>query len=335
MKRASPTRPTPRSTSTARATSSMARARPAPAASSTAAPAASTAISSVRRRTKTRRFGPATSIRKRSSKPRSSRAPKERVVDGRRIEVTIARPIGIYGPERHALPEDVSRDQEGHLPDARRGRGVLSPHLHRRSRRGVHPVRGSAAGRGPHLHPRRAAVYDDERAGAADGRCAGREAALAAAAGVAVLDRGVAVRADLRAAAASSRRSIAAASTSTRRAAPSTSRGPGPNWATRPPSISKPDCAAPSSGIVSRHGCRQAPQRRPDLRSPRMDRFTHARREAAVRVDDPALRSGALRRVAGQPAHEGHVRGHARTARHRRDLSASRQVRSGDAAARS
>ena len=109
--------------------------------------------------------------------------------------------------------------------------------------------------------------------------------------------------------------------------------GPRPSWATRPPSISKPACAAPSSGIVSRHGCEQASQRRPDLRSPRMDRFTHARREAPVRVDDPALRSASAstcrwsacaRRISSDDTLE----------QFGIDVTylASRQVRSGDAA---
>ena len=68
---------------------------PASAASCTAARSASTATSSIRRPTRTRRSGPATSIRSPSSKASESRA---RPARGTGIEVVIARPTGIYGP---------------------------------------------------------------------------------------------------------------------------------------------------------------------------------------------------------------------------------------------
>ena len=71
------------------------RRAPASAASCTAAPSACTATSSIRRPTKTRRSSRATSIRRRSSKASGWRArPAARLG----IEVTIARPTGIYGP---------------------------------------------------------------------------------------------------------------------------------------------------------------------------------------------------------------------------------------------
>ena len=73
-------------------------------------------------------------------------------------------------------------------------------------------------------------------------------------------------------------------------------------------------------------------ERPPGLRSPRLGRVAHARRQAPVRVDDPALRSGALQRVARQPAQEGPLGGNARVVRHRHHLPAQVEVRSGDAA---
>ena len=63
-------------------------------------------------------------------------------------------------------------------------------------------------------------------------------------------------------------------------------------------------------------------ERAAGLRPSRLGGVAHARREAAVRVDDSALRSRPLQRVAGQPAQEGPVRGDARRARHRHHLPA-------------
>ena len=173
----------------------------------------------------------------------------------RRSRSSIARPIGIYGPGDTRFLKMFRGIARGTLPDARVGRGVLSPHLHRRSLRGLQLCGEVPRSRGPHLHPRRAAIHDAERAASADGRGARREAAAAAAAGVAVLDRRRAVRGDLRAAA----HRAAALSPPRRllhaRAAPSTSRGPAPSWATRPPSISKPACAAPSEWYRAQACC--------------------------------------------------------------------------------
>ena len=69
--------------------------RRASAASCTAARSASTATSTIRRPTKTRRSSPATSTRSRSSKERTSR---RETAARSGIELTIARPSGIYGP---------------------------------------------------------------------------------------------------------------------------------------------------------------------------------------------------------------------------------------------
>ena len=77
-------------------------------------------------------------------------------------------------------------------------------------------------------------------------------------------------------------------------------------------------------------GRREAAEHRPHLRPPRVGRVAHARREAAVRVDDPAIRPVALQRLADQPAPQGPVRGHARAVRHRRHLPGAAQVRSRD-----
>ena len=63
-----------------------------------------------------------------------------------------------------------------------------------------------------------------------------------------------------------------------------------------------------------------AAEHRPHLRSPRLGRVAHARRQAAVRLDDSALRQGAVQRLADQPAPEGLVGRHARAVRHRRHL---------------
>ena len=75
-------------------------------------------------------------------------------------------------------------------------------------------------------------------------------------------------------------------------------------------------------------GSRLPAEHRPHLRPPRLGRLAHARREAPVRVDDPALRQDALQRLADQPAQEGPVGRHARRVRHRRDLHGAAQVRS-------
>ena len=87
--------------------------------------------------------------------------------------------------------------------------------------------------------------------------------------------------------------------------------------------------------MTSRHryrlpdpGSRHPSERRAHLRSPRLGRLAHARRQAPVRVDDPALRQVALQRLAGQPAQEGPVGRHARGVRHRRHLHGAAQVRS-------
>ena len=61
-----------------------------------------------------------------------------------------------------------------------------------------------------------------------------------------------------------------------------------------------------------------------------MARLADARRQAVVRLDDPALRRAPLRRVADQPAASGYVGRHARSAGDRRDLPRPVEVRPGD-----
>ena len=107
----------------------------------------------------------ATSIRRRSSKGSGSRAKRRRETG---VEVVIARPTGIYGPgDRRLLKlfRGVARRRFVILGD---GRHLLSPHLHRRSRRRLPSLR-RRAGRGrPHLHPRGRRGDDAERADGAD-----------------------------------------------------------------------------------------------------------------------------------------------------------------------
>ena len=99
------------------ASSSRRRPRPACGASCTAAPSACTATSSIRPPTRTRRSGPATSIRRRSSKASGSRARRRRA---RGIELTIARPSGHLRPGRSPAAEAVSRRRAAPIRRARR-----------------------------------------------------------------------------------------------------------------------------------------------------------------------------------------------------------------------
>ena len=82
-------------------------------------------------------FNPVTSIRRRSSKPSSWRgstgAPMRSRSSSRGRSASTAR--------RHALPEDVSGHGARAVSDARSGRGVLSPDVHRRSGRRIPAVR--------------------------------------------------------------------------------------------------------------------------------------------------------------------------------------------------
>ena len=89
------------------------------------------------------------------------------------------------------------------------------------------------------------------------------------------------------------------------------------------------DCRHPRTTCPG--GLYRSDSRSAGLRSPRLGRLAHARRQAPVRLDDSALRSGALRRVARQPAQEGPVRRNARRARHRHHVPAQVEVRSVDA----
>ncbi len=102
---------------------------------------------------------------------------------------------------------------------------------------------------------------------------------------------------------ASSRRFSGAASISTARAARSTRPVRARSWATIRPSTSNrhsPDRRlVPFAGVVV---SRPQTERRPHLRSPGMGRVAHARRQAAVRVDDPALRREQFNGLADQPA---------------------------------
>ncbi len=99
--------------------------------------------------------------------------------DARRgLEVIIARPIGIYGPGDTRFLKMFRGIATRPLSDARLGRGVLSPHLHRRSLRGVHPVRRSR--RRPRAAPTSSAGRGTRRSNELArlmARGAGREAA--------------------------------------------------------------------------------------------------------------------------------------------------------------
>ena len=89
---------------------------------------------------------------------------------------------------------------------------------------------------------------------------------------------------------------------------------------------------AASSARARRRPAHEPSAERPaGVRSPRVGRVAHARRQAPVRVDDPAVRSQPLQRLAGQPAKEGSVGRDARRARHRHRVPAPLQVRSRDA----
>ena len=105
---------------------------------------------------------------------------------------------------------------------------------------------------------------------------------------------------------------------------------PARSCANRCPSVPSPSACRRESS-VTREAVNGEPcwsslnkiQRPAGLRSPRLGRVAHARREAPVRVDDSALRSRALRRLARQPAQEGPLGRNARRARHRHHLSAA------------
>ena len=84
------------------------------------------------------------------------------------------------------------------------------------------------------------------------------------------------------------------------------------------------------SGRAQRRVTAEA-ERPPGLRSPRLGGIADARRQAAVQLDDSALRSDALQRVPGQPAEEGPVGGDARVDGRRHLVPAQVEVRSGDA----
>ena len=85
------------------------------------------------------------------------------------LDVVVARPIGIYGPGRPPLPDDVSRPGARTVSDDRQRPAVLSPDLHRRPGRRLSVVRHGAGGERPHLYPGGPALHD-ARATRAAGR---------------------------------------------------------------------------------------------------------------------------------------------------------------------
>ena len=97
------------------------------------------------RRTRTRRSGPATSTRIRSSKG-SGIAREAAARTG--VEVVIARPTGIYGPGDRRLLKLFRGVARRRFVDPRRRADLLPPDLHRRSGRGLPPVRRGAAAAG-------------------------------------------------------------------------------------------------------------------------------------------------------------------------------------------
>ena len=276
---------------TARATSSTARAPAARAASCTAAPAACTGTSPIRPPTRTRRSIPATSTRTPSSKASSSRAPSGQAGG---LEVVIARPIGIYGPGDTALPQDVPRHlARGRFPmlGVGRGRSTTSPTSTTCARGSGCAAKSRRRPGAPTSSAGRATRRSNDARRADRRRNSSVKPPPAAPAGVAVLARRRCLRSGLRSAAHRSRRCIVAASTSTRRAAPSTSRARAPNSGSRPRSTCRRASGAPSRGIARRGCCERArSRRRARVRSPRLGRVAHAWRQAAVRVDDAALR---------------------------------------------
>ena len=128
------------------------RGRAASAASCTAARSACMATSSTRRRTKTRRSSRATSIRRPSWRARASAARPRRALG---VELVIARPTGIYGPGDRRLLQAVRQRRAAALRHSRRRPDLLPSDLHRRSLRGLSPVRHGAGGGRPHVHPGR------------------------------------------------------------------------------------------------------------------------------------------------------------------------------------
>ena len=117
------------------------------------------------------------------------------------LDVVVARPIGIHGPGDTRFLKMFRGLARGRFPMLGSGEVVLPPHLHRRPGRGLPAVRRGPGGRRAHLHPRRRALHDLERAGRAGRRGAGRDAAAAAPAGLAGVARRPGVRDGLRAAA--------------------------------------------------------------------------------------------------------------------------------------
>ena len=95
----------------------------------------------IRRRMKTRRSIPATSTRRPSSRPSSWRASSATRTG---LDVVVARPIGIYGPGDTRFLRMFRGLARGTLSDDRQRQGVLSPDVHRRSRRRVPAVRHRA-----------------------------------------------------------------------------------------------------------------------------------------------------------------------------------------------
>ena len=151
------------------------------------------------------------------------------------LEVVVARPIGIYGPGDTRFLKMFRGHRARPVSDARVGRGVLSPHLHRRSGRGLPAVRRSAGRRraAPTSWPARATRRSTSwsRSIAAELRRRSRRGCTCRCgrSGLA----GLLCEIGLRAAAASSRRSIGGGSTSTPRAARSTPRARAPSSASR------------------------------------------------------------------------------------------------------
>ena len=198
-----------------------------------------------------RRFGRATYTRKPRSKVRRSRQSRCRRHRRRGRHRAADRHLRSW---RSAAAEAVPRRRASPVRRPRQRADLLSPHLHRRSRRGVPPVR-RVAGRGrPHVHPGGRRGDHAGRPGGAD-RSRSRRARrceLTCRCGRSGLP-GRSVR-RLRAASASSRRSIVGAWTSSRRAARSTSPARAPRSAMPRRSVCVKASGGRSNGTRQRGG---------------------------------------------------------------------------------
>ena len=177
-------------------------------------------------------LGRATSTRTPSSKASGSRA-RPAAAHGHRASTIVAADRHLR-PRRSPAAEAVSRRRAAPLRrSSAAAKSITISPTSTISSKASGSAGEHAGGRQPHLHPRRREVTTLNELVALDRGGRRRAAAVAAPAGLAVLDRGRGVRGGVRAVRASSRRSIAVASTSSRRAARSTSRARGRKSATR------------------------------------------------------------------------------------------------------